>query len=133
MLSFSGGQLKEVQELPDLPSKCQTLEFSPDGKSLVYGSVSHTIHVWSVTNGKATLSTVLTDHHSYISDIKFSPSGKFMLSSAAFDLRVWDVSRGFQLVSVYYAPVNCAAFVNDNVILAGEATGNLLQLKFLQQ
>ncbi|WAR09807.1 NWD1-like protein [Mya arenaria] len=111
-------------------SSCNALEFSKDGTYFVYGSSAHDVIIWEISAKGATLMNTLTSHHSYIMDVKFSPTGRYMLSSSATDLRVWDVHEGFRMVCVYYAPVNCAAFVEDHVILGGEATGNLLQLKF---
>lgn len=73
------------------------------------------------------------DHASYIKDIRFSPSGNFMATSAGLSMRVWDVKNGVVLLCTYYAPVNSASFLNDSVVIAGEATGNRKYLQFRPQ
>ncbi|XP_052812431.1 NACHT domain- and WD repeat-containing protein 1-like [Mya arenaria] len=134
LLTVKKNKLVETQTdghpVVHVTSSCNALEFSKDGTYFVYGSSAHDVIIWEISAKGATLMNTLTSHHSYIMDVKFSPTGRYMLSSSATDLRVWDVHEGFRMVCVYYAPVNCAAFVEDHVILGGEATGNLLQLKF---
>ena len=130
MFIFSDNHCTHITDIKDIKSAITVSEFSPCGSKLCVGLNSGKIYVFDADANYVKLKTILTDHESYVKDIKFSTSGKHMVTSAGLSMRIWDVTNDVTLKSTYYSPVNCATFVGDDIILAGEATGNLKMLTF---
>lgn len=128
---LSGSSVSHLKDLNMHDTDIQAMAFSPDGRLLVVGVGSGKLYIWNTSQTDVSLFKIATNHASYIKDIKFSTSGRFMVTSAALSMRVWDVQSDMTLKCTYYAPVNSASFLNDSIVIAGEATGNRKYLKFL--
>ncbi|KAL4224823.1 hypothetical protein ACF0H5_015519 [Mactra antiquata] len=121
----------KVKDVVGHDSHICVMAFSPDGKMLVTGVNSGKLFIWDTSSDNVTLHSIKNEHaQDYIKDITFSASGNYCATSAGSNLRIWDVRNDMQLLCTYYAPTNCASFLNDNVVIAGEATGNKKYLQF---
>ncbi|XP_045175580.2 NACHT domain- and WD repeat-containing protein 1-like isoform X2 [Mercenaria mercenaria] len=127
---FNGSSVNLVGDMSDHDTDIYDVAFSPDGHYLVNGVGSGKLYIWDTSNKNISLFRIATEHASYIKDIKFSTSGNYLVTSAGLSMRVWDVKDGMSLLCTYYAPVNCASFFNDSVVIVGEATGNRKYLQF---
>ena len=131
VLSYSSGSsVNLLADLTDHDADILECSFSPDGRYLVNGGGSGKLYIWDTSSKEIRLFKVATEHASYIKDVRFSTSGNYLVTTAGLSMRVWDVKNNFDLFCTYYAPVNCASFLNDGVIIAGEATGNRKYLQF---
>jgi serine/threonine protein kinase/WD40 repeat protein len=71
------------------------LTFSPDGAFLLSASgvESATIQLWDVATGECV--RTLGGHSSYVSDLQFTPDGKYLVSSSSDQtIRLWDWPEG---------------------------------------
>ena len=70
-----------------------SVTFSPDGKTLVSGSVDKTIRLWDVATGKQ--KKTITGHTDYVSSLTFSPGGHTFASGGGDGtLHLWNVATG---------------------------------------
>ena len=67
--------------------------FSPDGATIIIGSLDSTVRLWDVATGETL--TTLTGHTSPVVSVAFSPDGR-SLASGSWDatIRLWDVAMG---------------------------------------
>src|SRR3989442_13956904 len=64
--------------------------FSPDGRTVVSGSLDRRIVLWNVSTAEAV--GVLEGHSSYVYCLAFSPDGKLLASgSGDGTIKLWDV------------------------------------------
>jgi WD40 repeat protein len=88
---FVSGAIVHKVKLSSLP---RALKFSPDGKAIVtleYGN--HTIHVWEASTGR--LIRTLEGHSAAVTDIAFSPDGKYLLSGSGDKTAIiWELNSG---------------------------------------
>ena len=91
-----------------------SVELSPDGKTIVTASNDNTAKVWDVATGKELI--ILEGHTDYVNSAQFSPDGKTIVT-AAWDntAKVWDVATGQELISLegHEDLVNGAQFSPD--------------------
>ncbi|MFM6437739.1 MAG: WD40 repeat domain-containing protein, partial [Microcystis panniformis] len=71
----------------------QSVNFSPDGKTLVSGSRDNTIKLWNVKTGQEI--RTLKGHDDFVQSVNFSPDGKTLVSGS-WDktIKLWDVETG---------------------------------------
>jgi WD40 repeat protein len=75
------------------PASVLCVAVSPDGTSIVSGSVDNTVRVWDASTG-AVLRT-LEGHTNSVTSVAFSPDGTRIVSgSCGKTVRVWDASTG---------------------------------------
>ena len=117
----------EIKVISDLDSPVTVCTISPDGKYLTIGVDSGKIYIWKLSGDSVDRMMTITTHTAYIKDIEFNETGTRMVTTGDLSLRIWDVEANFKMISAYYAPVNAASFLGD-IVLAGEATGNLKYL-----
>ncbi len=83
-----------VQSLEGHTKSVTSIQYSPDGKTLVSGSFDKTVRVWDVERGLC--ERVLEGHTGEVTSIQYSPDGKTVLSGSGDNtVRIWDVERGF--------------------------------------
>lgn len=117
-VSTSSGEI--TKSLPGGGYGLGTAAYSADGKLLAAGSYSFgTIKVWDLARmkEKATLYG-----QSPVQSVTFSPDGK-LLAATSGELRVWNVARGTEVVTLTGAPVNRAVFSADGKWLAANPGG----------
>ena len=102
---------------------------SPDGNYAAIGVDSGKIYLWKLSGNTVEPITTISGHTSYIKDIEFNDTSTRMVTTGGLTLRIWDVTDNFRMISAYYGAVNAASYLGD-VILTGEATGNLKYLTF---
>jgi WD40 repeat protein len=122
------GSVKFIVELPTFTSTLKRVLFSPDGASLATTTISGSVQLWRTADGYASASH-LVGHVSSIKDAAFSPDSRYLATAAVeMSVFVWDVERR-RLKAAWYGPVSCLDFLSNDVIIAGEATGNRRCLK----
>ncbi|MCA2938734.1 MAG: WD40 repeat domain-containing protein, partial [Microcystis sp. M113S1] len=73
-----------------------SVNFSPDGKTLVSGSDDNTIKLWNVETGQEI--RTLKGHDSPVSSVNFSPDGKTLVSgSADKTIKLWNLGTDWGL------------------------------------
>ena len=71
----------------------KSIEFSPDGQTLVSGSEDNTIRLWDTSTGN--LKATCFGHKNEVVLLAFCPSGKTLAStSGSWDIQIWDVQTG---------------------------------------
>jgi WD40 repeat protein len=69
-----------------------SVAFSPDGQTVVTGSLDKTVKLWSVADG--TLKQTLNGHADSIYSVAFSPDGQTVLTGSADDTaKLWNVAE----------------------------------------
>lgn len=97
--------------------------FSPDGAHLAVSTVDGAVIIWHTSTYDKV--HTLTSHRSMLRCMTYSPSGHLLLTvSVDTSARLWLANDSYKLLATWYGPVNYAAFVTDNSIIVGEATGN---------
>jgi WD40 repeat protein len=90
-----------INTLTGHSNSVNSLQFSPDGKTLASGSSDNTIKIWDVNTGN--LKTTLTGHSDIVVSVQFSPVGFSLpsgigqyLASGSWDstIKIWDVNTG---------------------------------------
>jgi len=76
-----------------LPSNAVAVEFSPDGRWIVSGSLDNSVRVWDSSTGE--VQNVLEDHTNSVWSVTFSPDGRQIVSGSEDNsVWVWDSSTG---------------------------------------
>ncbi|CCI03622.1 hypothetical protein MICAC_4770001 [Microcystis aeruginosa PCC 9443] len=86
----------EHNRLEEHDGSVWSVNFSPDGKTLVSGSVDKTIKLWNVETGKEI--RTLKGHDGYVWSVNFSPDGKTLVSgSGDKTIKLWSKETGWDL------------------------------------
>jgi WD40 repeat protein len=96
-----------------------------DGKRAISASGDKTLKVWDLDNGRPL--RTLASHSADVSGLALAPDGK-RAASASYDktLKVWELDTG-RLVATFHCdgPVHCCAFVDQQRIVGGDASGRV--------
>jgi WD40 repeat protein len=95
----------------------------PDGR-VVSGSADKTLRVWDAESGQVL--AVLEGHQDRVRAVAVMPDGRVVSSSDDKTLHIWDVESRQTLATVYGdACFLCGAVVNQHLVVAGDALGNV--------
>ena len=111
----------------DQPFVFEGVAFSPDGKTLVCGSMDGPIRLWDLNNGK--LIRRLNGHKSFVNSIVFSRDGKFVATgSDDGSILVWNTEtwKHEPFHDEQLSSVSCLSYNRDGSFLAaGSQTGEI--------
>lgn len=81
--------LEELSKLTLLNSRLNSIDFSPDGQTIITGSLDQNIYLWTI-EGK--LIKTINNNSGGLNDLKFSPDGK-TIASANVDktIKIWSL------------------------------------------
>ena len=119
----------ERNRLEGHDSYVYSVNFSPDGKTLVSGSDDKTIKLWDVETGQEI--RTLKGHDSDVWSVNFSPDGKTLVSGSRDNtIKLWDVETGQEIRTLkghdfYVASVN---FSPDGKTLVSGSADNTIKL-----
>ncbi len=86
-------QKSERNRLEGHDSDVNSVNFSPDGKTLVSGSRDNTIKLWDVETGQEI--RTFKGHDNLVTSVNFSPDGKTLVSGSADNtIKLWNVETG---------------------------------------
>lgn len=69
----------------------RTLDFSPDYKTMVSGGSDQKVHVWNLDTGRT--ERTFAEHEHELTAVRFSPTGKQVVSISNDSVRLWDTSQ----------------------------------------
>ncbi len=69
-----------------------SLAVNPDGSTIATGSEDMLIHLWDPASGE--IKKTLEGHGKPVKYLSFSADGKYLLSAASTEIRVWDLVKG---------------------------------------
>ncbi len=120
-----------IAKLNEDDGSIECLTFSPNGKTIVYGTSTGHIHLWDVNTKKPT-GKFLTHNSGYaVNSVIFSPDGK-TIASGSMDTTVilWDVETRKQLgkpLSGLSGPVYSLSYSPDgNILASGNGYGTII-------
>ncbi len=91
-LGYDFSVLKTIPTISNISS----LAFSPDGKTVIAGSIDKTARLWDIKTGQQL--HILRGHTDCIISVAYSPDGKTIITGSHDNTaRLWDVTTGEQL------------------------------------
>jgi WD40 repeat protein len=105
------------------------LAFSPDGKTLAFGSGSDVVKLWDVATGKQTNS--FAGHKGGVASIAFSPNGKMLAVAPGndTDMKIWDIASGKNVATLKgRSVIFSVAFSPDGKTLASASPDRTIRL-----
>jgi WD40 repeat protein len=86
---------KQLHSFTGHTARINSVEFSPDGKTLLSSSMDETLILWDVASGNQLRAFI--GHAEPVYDTAFSPDGQTMISISLSKLILWDMANGNQL------------------------------------
>ncbi|MBE9089179.1 hypothetical protein IQ232_05085 [Microcystis aeruginosa LEGE 11464] len=106
-----------------------SVNFSPDGKTLVSGSDDNTIKLWNVETGQEI--RTLKGHHGNVTSVNFSPDGKTLVSGS-WDrtIKLWNVETGQEIRTLkgHHGNVISVNFSHDGKTLVSGSWDGTIKL-----
>ena len=106
-----------------------SVNFSPDGKTLVSGSWDKTIKLWNVETGKEI--RTLKGHDELVRSVNFSPDGKTLVSgSLDKTIKLWNVETGEEIRTLkgHDSGFNSVNFSPDGKTLVSGSNDSTIKL-----
>lgn len=127
-----------LTELARFKSPIKKLLYSPDDKWLATTTLAGAVDLWRPVSDRRhdnDRHLSLAGHAGSVRDVSFSPDSRRLATvGVEMSVCVWDVAGGGgHLLAAWYGPVSCLSFVDNDVIVVGEATGNRRCLVINQQ
>jgi WD40 repeat protein len=131
---------EEIRRLAGHEGPVTALHFSPDGSTLISGSIDESLRLWNVATGQEIRR--FDGHTGGVLSLDISANGRFAISGAQdSNVMIWDVARGDLLrqFTGHNAVVNGVAFRDDTSVWSASEDGvvyrwaPLLDLQELQQ
>jgi hypothetical protein len=110
-------------------SVVNSVNFSPDGKTLVSGSDDNTIKLWNVETGQEI--RTLKGHDNSVYSVNFSPDGKTLVSGSWDNtIKLWNVETGQEIRTLkgHDSPVRSVNFSPDGKTLVSGSWDNTIKL-----
>ncbi|KNE72804.1 hypothetical protein AMAG_20579 [Allomyces macrogynus ATCC 38327] len=119
-------QGKAIRTLMGHRAAVTAVEFHPFGDFFASASADHSVKIWDVKRKGC----ILTFHHANVDVLRFSPDGKWILTSASTgppDVRLWDLNGG-RLVHQFAhdAPVVQITFHPRELVMATVAATGVM-------
>jgi WD40 repeat protein/serine/threonine protein kinase len=113
---------KELVQFQGHTGDVSCAAFSPDGKSVVSGSIDRTVKLWEVATGRA---RTLGVHHLSVHSVAFSPDGRTVASGGADGVvKLWDLtSTPDPTVLTHPGAVGLVEFTPDSKTLFSGGNG----------
>jgi WD40 repeat protein len=89
---------REARPPIEHPDQVLTAAFSPDGSLVGTACRDWQTRIWDVATGKLVNAMSSKD---YLTDVRFTPDGRFAINASAAGLQVWDVRAGDPVSPVY--------------------------------
>ncbi len=86
-------QINNYQALTLVDDFVSSIDFSPDGKTIVSGGSDKTVHLWNANTGQPIRTFI--GHTDWVTSVVFSPDSK-TIASGGFDniIRLWNANTG---------------------------------------
>jgi WD40 repeat protein/uncharacterized caspase-like protein len=117
------GNGKEIRSYSGHSDYVLSVNYSPDGKSILSGSDNGELKLWDIASGKEAQS--FSGHQLHVLSVCFSPDGKYAISCGQDrSLRLWDISSG-KPIRTFYGHTHFATSVcfsaNGQYAISGSA------------
>ena len=120
---------KLIKTLTGYKGQINTVEYSPDSKTIATASDDKTIRLWNARTGKNL--QILMGHTKPVYAVKFSPDGKTIVSRCGDKtIRMWNVYTG-ELIRTFNAFQGPIAFSPDGNTILGTSSSSPRQLHML--
>ncbi len=123
--------LEATAELKGHNAYIESLDYSPDGKNLVSGSVDKTAIIWDTQTGKKVHTL---EHEGPVNAVAYSPDGKKIVTGADDKTaKIWDAQTGNLLQTLAHDfPVSAVAFSpNGEKIVTGTGLTKIMEANFI--
>jgi WD40 repeat protein len=124
LIKIAIGDLKTGKPVRDLHtgSMCLNVEFSPDGKRVVAGTIDKQVMVFDVASGKRV--SVFNDHRAPITRVAFLPNNSEVASNGQDKmLRIWDAQTAKERLAIAHPEVAWGLAVSPDGRLIATGTG----------
>lgn len=129
----------EILTLSGHSNYVETIEFSPDGRSLASGSRDNSIIFWDLATGGELFT--IEGHRDTVNSIAFSPDGTTLVSAScksnnsrgfcnAGEIKLWDIASQTEILTLegHSSEVNDVAFSPDGQLIASASFDRSINL-----